>query len=119
MAIFKDRKELKDSSKTDIVGLDEALAKISLELMNPEEEKLFTVTDVTPEEVFGIASLLAYADMVGSEKIKAWLKYFLLLRVSRFRTGRKEFMLIGSGLLGASEKKGGSKSVKDLFAGIG
>jgi hypothetical protein len=119
MSIFKEREKLKDTTKGgEIVGLDEALAKISLELMNPEEEKLLTVSDVTPEEIFGLSTLLCYAKIFRSTLIEGWIKNFLLLRISRMRIGRKEFLILGSGLGVVSDAKGKSKSVKDLFAGL-
>jgi len=113
------RKSLKkDTDEGGIVGLDEALAKVSLELMKPDDERLYTVTDLTPEEVFGISSLLAYSDKLKSETIKDWIRYLLLLRISRFRLGRKEFLLILAGMQSVSSGKSGAKNTKDLFAGF-
>jgi hypothetical protein len=113
------RKKLKkEADEGGIVGLDEALAKVALELMKPDGEKLYAVSDLTPEEVFGVSSLLAYADHLQSDTIKGWLRMLLLLRISRFRLGRKEFLVILTGLQQVSAGKGGSKSIKDIFAGF-
>lgn len=120
MADMAFRQKLKkDSEEQGIVGLDEALAKVSLELMKPESERLYTVSDLTPEEIFGMSALLAHADFLKSAIMKQWVRYFLLLRVSRFRLGRKEFLLILGGLQQASQMKGGGKKAGDLFAGFG
>lgn len=119
MAVDPFRKGLKkEADEGGVVGLDEALAKVSLELMRPEGERLYTVSDLTPEEVFGVASLLGYAEKLNSQAIKDWVRYLLLLRVSRFRLGRKEFLMILAGLQQVSGGKGGGKSVKDLFSGF-
>jgi hypothetical protein len=88
-----------------------------MELLNPEKEKLYTVTDVTPEEIFGIPTLLRFADSFKSDLIKSWIKDFLLLRISRFRMGRREFILLSTGIKEVSEKRKGGK-VGDLFAGL-
>jgi hypothetical protein len=40
------------TSDKDVFGIEEALAKLSLELMNPEEQKIFTTSDITPREIF-------------------------------------------------------------------
>jgi hypothetical protein len=108
----------KEVEEGNIVGLDEALARVSLELMKPDGERLFTVSDLTPEEVFGMSSVLAYADKIQSDYIKQWVRYLLLLRVSRFRLGRKEFLMILAGLQSVSGAGKGGKSVKDIFGGF-
>jgi hypothetical protein len=88
-----------------------------MELLKPEGEKLFTVTDVTPEEIFGISTLNRFGKYFKSTIIGDWVKDFLLLRISRFRLGRKEFILLSTGIKEVSEgrKKG---KVQDLFAGL-
>lgn len=93
------------------------MAKLSIELMKPEGEKLMTLSDLTPEEIFGISTLLSYAEMFKSDVIKGWVKNFLLLRISRLRLGRKEPIALGMGMHDTSERKG-RKSIGDLFAGL-
>lgn len=101
-----------------LMGIEEALAKISMELLEPEEDKLMTVSDVTPEEVFTLALLMAYGKEFKSKMIDEWIKKFLLLRISRWRMGRREFLLLGTGLREATEEKSKKASLKSLFAGM-
>lgn len=101
-----------------LMGIEEALARISMELLQPEENKLLTVSDVTPEEIFTIALLMSYGKEFNSKMINEWVKKFLLLRISRWRFGRKEFLLLGTGLREATEEKGKKASLKSLFAGM-
>lgn len=90
-----------------------------LELMRPEGEKLFTVTDVTPSEIFGLSTLMCYANVFKSNVISKWIHNFLLLRISRLRMGRREFLLLSTGIKEiAEEKKRGVKKVTDLFSGL-
>lgn len=102
----------------DLFGIEEALAKISLELLDPERKKLLTVTDVTPDEIFGMAVLMAFQKRFKSNMVKEWIENFLLLRVSRVRLGRREFVMMGSGLRDYSDERGRKKGVRDLFAGF-
>jgi hypothetical protein len=109
------KKEVDDRS---VVGLDEALARVSMELMEPRDKKLFTITDLTSEEIFGMSGLLTFADYIKSDMMKQFAEYVMLMRISRFRLGRKEFLFILGGLQQASHLKGASKSAKDLFSGF-
>jgi hypothetical protein len=112
------RKSIRENAPdSEVFGLDEALAKMSIELMKPEKDKLYTLSDVTPEEIFGLSTILSYAEIFDSKLIKAWVKNFLLLRISRLRLGRKEHILLGSGMRDSSEKTG-RKSITDLFSGL-
>lgn len=109
---FREKKEERET-----MGIDEALARISNELLEPRGEKLFAVTDLTPEEVFGIPLLLSFADQLGSTLIKNWARKFMLARISRFRLGRREFVLLGTGLRETQESKK-KMGIKDVFAGF-
>jgi len=102
----------------EVFGTEEALAKISMELLKPEDFKLFTVTDVTPEEIFGLATLLQYAKLFNSKTIESWIRTFLLLRVSRYRFGRDEFIMLGSGIRDFVEMKKKGGKLSDLFSGF-
>ena len=73
--------------------------------------------DITPEEVFGLATLFEYAKHFKSNIMLDWIKKFLLLRISRLRMGRKELILLGAGIRQLSEGRG-KKSIEDLFAGL-
>lgn len=111
------RKSIREETpESQVFGIDEALAKISTQLMTPTKDNIFTISDITPEEVFGISVLLSYAKKFKSQLIQNWADDFLLLRVSRMRLGRKELMTLGTGLRTESEKKRGG--TQDLFAGL-
>jgi hypothetical protein len=84
--------------------------------MTPTKDNIFTISDITPEEVFGVALLLSYAKKFNSNLIQNWVDDFLLLRVSRMRLGRKELLMLGTGIRQESEKKRGSSI--DLFQGL-
>lgn len=109
---------MRDSSEDNVFGVEEALAKISMNLVEPKGDKIFTISDITPEEVFGLAVLLSYSKKFKSSVMKNWVRYFLLLRVSRLRMGRKESLMLGVGMRESAE---GRKKIgaKDLFAGLG
>jgi hypothetical protein len=90
-----------------------------MEMLKPEGEKLFTVTDVTAQEIFGLAALKRYASIFKSKIIDDWVKDFLLLRISRFRLGRREFIILGTGIKeAAEEKRKRGRGVSDLYAGL-
>jgi hypothetical protein len=112
--VLRERKE----EHNEIFGIEEAMAKVNLELMNPIGNKLKTLSDVTPAEVFGISVLNIYQNLFDSKVIKDWIEDFLQLRISRLRLGRREFVSLGTGMSEyAHEKKRGSKG-GDLFAGL-
>lgn len=102
-----------------VFGVEEAMARIALEQMKPEGEKLKTVTDVTPEEIFALSALLRYADLFDSTIMKKWVEDFMRLRISRWRLGRKENLLTVTGIREVTEerKRRGAKAT-DLFAGL-
>ncbi|MEM2919001.1 MAG: hypothetical protein QXY62_05850 [Candidatus Altiarchaeota archaeon] len=106
-----------DTPESEIFGTEEALAKISLELLQPSDDKLKTVTDVVPSEIFGIPTILAIANIFNSNMARNWIRDFLLLRISRLRIGRTEFVIILSGIREFAEIKKKGK-VTDLFAGL-
>jgi hypothetical protein len=95
--------------------LEEALAQISIELLEPVDEKLFTVTDVTPSEIFIFPTLDLWGKRFKSDNIPLFEKNFLLLRISRLRMGRKEFVMMGSGLKDMGEDKKRRLGAKEFF----
>lgn len=110
------RKSIRDEApESQIFGIDEAIAKISTQLMTPTKNNIYTISDVTPEEIFGIALILEMGDKFNSKIIKKWVDNFLMLRVSRLRLGRKELMMIGTGMRQQEERK---KGTSNLFAGL-
>jgi hypothetical protein len=106
-----------ETPEAQVFGIDEALAKISTQLMTPTKQNIYTISDITPEEVFGTSVLLSIAKKFKSSMVDEWVDNFLLLRVSRLRLGRKELIVLGAGLRVESEmKKKGTP--QDLFAGM-
>jgi len=110
-------RERKEEEEPTVFGVEEAIAKIAIEQMKPEGEKLFTITDLMPEEVFGIALLNRYAEILNSDVMKNWIRDFLLLRISRWRMGRKENLVTLTGIREIVEEKRKAK-VTDLYAGL-
>jgi len=107
-----------DIKETEVFGTEEALAKISMEMLEPSADKLLTVTDVTATEIFGLPTMYALGRMFNSDMAKDWIKEFLLLRISRLRAGRTEFVIVLSGIREFAEMKKKGK-VTDLFSGLG
>lgn len=110
--------EFRSSTESSVFGTEEALAKILMELINPEGEKALTSSDVTPQEVFGLATLTSYAEVFKSKLIEKWIRNFLLLRISRNRLGRREFELITAGIRESADSKVKGKKFGDLFSGL-
>jgi hypothetical protein len=108
----------KETPESEVFGTEEALAKMMMELLNPTEQKLFTVTDITPDEVFSLSILLRYAKKFSSILIENWVRDFLKLRISRLRLGRREFLLLGTGIRELTEEKKKGKRLTDMFAGM-
>jgi len=108
----------KETPTPEVFGTEEALAKIAMEMLKPEGEKLFTVTDVTAQEIFGLSAMLRYAKIFKSKLIEEWVKDFLLLRISRFRLGRREFIILGTGIKEVAEERRKKGKLSDLYAGL-
>jgi hypothetical protein len=115
------RERLQKTEGSDLFGLEEALAKINMELLNPTGEKLFTVSDVTATEIFPLTYLLTLSKKLNNTLMEKWAEKFLLLRISRFRLGRREFVFISGGLREVSEARKGTQKggLKNLFSGFG
>jgi hypothetical protein len=109
------RDKLQKTEGSELFGLEEAMAKINMELLNPTGEKLFTVSDVTAQEIFPLTYLLTLSKRLNSTLMEKWVEKFLLLRISRFRLGRREFVFISGGLRDISEQR---KAPKGGLAGI-
>jgi hypothetical protein len=111
------RKSLRDKDPSqEVFGLDEALARTITQLAEPTEDKIKTMSDLTPKEIFFMARLFMISSEYNLSGIDAWCRDFLRLRVSRFRIGRKEMFVLGSGI-GSSEKQK-KANISDLFAGL-
>jgi hypothetical protein len=114
------RDKLQKTEGSELFGLEEAMAKINMELLNPTGEKLFTVSDVTAQEIFPLTYLLTLSKRLNSTLMEKWVEKFLLLRISRFRLGRREFVFISGGLREVSEarKTGQKGGLAGIFSGF-
>jgi hypothetical protein len=113
-----DFRKKSDSTAGEIVGFEEAMAKINLELMNPTGDKIKTLSDVTPQEVFGLTVLGIYEKLFDSKVIRGSINDFLQFRISRLRLGRREFVSIGTGMSEyAANKKPSRMGGGDIFSG--
>ena len=114
--------EIKDKFKIasgdGVFGTEEASAKIMEQLIDPRGDMIKTVSDITPHEVFGLATLSMYAYMFRSKYMKNWIDNFLRLRVSRSRLGRKEFEIMIAGMKQAEAQSLKGKSFGSLFGGL-
>jgi len=112
------QKKLRDETvDSSVFGTEEATAKLMMGFERPEGEKLFTLSDVTPTEIFGLNLIMNYGDKLYSKVTDGWVRNHLLLRISRLRIGRKEDILLMTGIVERSEKKGKGK-LQDLFSGL-
>lgn len=107
----------KEAPTPEVFGPEEATAKILTEMLNPQGDKIYTVSDVTAEEIFGLTALKMYGKTFKSKIVDDWIKHFLLLRISRFRLGRREFVVMATGIREIAEEKRKRKP-SDLFAGL-
>jgi hypothetical protein len=107
-----------DIKESEVFGTEEALAKISMELLEPVKDKLLTVTDVTATEIFGLPTMMELGKLFKSKLVDNWIRQFLLLRISRLRAGRTEFVIVLSGMREFAELKKKGKTT-DLFSGLG
>jgi hypothetical protein len=107
----------KDVSESEVFGTEESLAKISLELLDPKDDKLMSVTDVVPTECFAIPSMIALGKIFNSTLSDKWIRNFMLLRISRLRSGRTEFVIILSGMREYADLKKKGK-ISDLYSGL-
>lgn len=100
-----------------VFGVEEAIARIALEQMKPEGKKLYTISDLVPEEIFALATLNRYAEIINSKIIENWIEDFLLMRISRWRMGRKENLVTLTGIREIVEERKRVKAT-DLYAGL-
>jgi hypothetical protein len=103
---------------TTVFGIEEATAKMLTTFEAPFGDKLKTLSDITPHEVFGLNLINQYGKIFHSKITEGWIKDHLLLRISMFRMGRKEDILIATGLREGVETKKGKGKLTDLFAGF-
>lgn len=75
------------------------------------------LSDLNLREINFMSALETLAKILDSDVLRTWNRKFLKLRVSRNRLGRREISSTLT-LAGVKAKKGGAKSIKDLFSGL-
>ncbi|MGC9201004.1 MAG: hypothetical protein ACP5F8_03610 [Candidatus Aenigmatarchaeota archaeon] len=99
-----------------VVGPEEAIARIGIEMLYPTGDNLKMLSDLTPKEVFYLTSLNIVSNFYDSDVMKNFVENFLEFRMSRLRLGRKEMLIFATGLREAMEEK--KRGVKSLLAGL-
>jgi len=113
------QKDLREQAPdTTVFGVEEATARMLQGFEAPEGEKLQSLSDVTPTEVFGLNLIKQFGEIFNSKVTEGWIKNHLLFRISMLRMGRKEDILIATGLREGIETKRGKGKITDLFAGL-
>ena len=87
----------------DSLQQDEALAKIAMFLANTSEPKL--LSEIDDEEIRLVAALSVVSETTDDIMLKNFLSYFLRLRVSKNRQGRKELLDIAKSAHDNQESK--------------
>lgn len=106
----------------EIFGMDEATARISIELlkMGKEEEaieeKSKIMTELFVDEIPYVAGYLTVAKEYQLDMFKKFILNFLQLRISRERLGRREMVGIAQGV--REEKEKAKQGLQSLFAGL-
>jgi len=103
----------------EIFGMDEAIARISLELSRVDlfdEDKAKVFSDLFVDEIPHVAGYYTIANAFGLDVFKNFIISFLQLRVSKDRLGRRELVGIATGVSEAKEKV--KQGIQSLFAGL-
>jgi len=106
-----------ETPEAEVFGREEALAKISMELLKTEKYKKI-LSDLTIDEINAIVSLLAIGRLIDSDLINNIVNDFLELRVSKDRLGRKEILAFALSFGIEGETRGRSRGIGSLFAGL-
>lgn len=100
-----------------VLGQEEAMAQALLEMLDIQEDKIRTLSDLNEEEI-GILSLLqTLSNRVKVREIDDFIRFYCQFKVSRIRLGRREIInAISIGSIGIDERKkrGG---IRELFGG--
>jgi hypothetical protein len=83
-------------------------------LLKTNKPKIFS--DLDENHVLNLSVLYSWADVASVDAIKKICDNFCMLRVSRFRLGRREIIAVASSIGEPERRK--VKSIKDLFSGI-
>jgi len=101
-----------------VVGPEEAIARIGLELLYADDEQLKSLSDLTPKEVFYLTALTNIAEFYDSDVMKNFITNFLKFRMSRMRLGRKEMLIFATGLREATEEAKRGRGMTSLISGL-
>jgi hypothetical protein len=107
------------SGEDRILGQEEALARLILELINTDAKHVKTMTDLNEHEVAPLAAMETLADTCSVSVLKQFAANFCKYRVSRFRLGRSELVRVANAGNEGSEIRKKRGSIKDLFSGMG
>ena len=108
------RRELPE---TTLIGVDEQTALELKSFFSPTGDKILSLTDVTPIECWGFPLIRAFGKVFSSKVTDDVVKDILLLRISRLRQGRKEEILITTGLREVGEARKGRAALQSLIGG--
>jgi len=106
------------SGKEEVYGTEEAIARIMSNLAELRDETIDTMTDLTPEEIFHFSRVEAFSTVFNSHLAEDFFAKFKKLRASRYRLGRKEFVLLASGLREFEVRGKKRLTLGDLFGGL-
>ena len=103
----------------EIFGMDEATARIAVELskMNKQDEdKAKMLTDLFIDEIPHVAGYFTIASAFDLPIFKDFILNFLQMRISKDRLGRRELVGIASGTQETKEKV--KQGLQSLFSGL-
>lgn len=101
-----------------VLGQEEAMAQALIELMEIQDEKKRTLTDLELEEVGTLTLLQCLANRTKVRELEDFVNLFCQFKVSKNRLGRREIVnTVSMGGLGTDDRRKRG-SIKDLFSGI-
>jgi hypothetical protein len=100
------------------MGTEEAMATAIVEMLETNEMKTKTLSDLDDEEICYMALLQCIAKQLKVKEIQSFVDNFCQFRVSRNRLGRREMGSIVSNAGSSFEDRLRKRGAKDLFAGL-
>lgn len=100
------------------MGTEEAMAAAIVEMLNTDEFKTKTLSDLDDEEIGFMALLETIGEKLKLKEISDFVDNFCQFRVSRFRLGRREMSHIVSAAGMSWEDRTRRRGMKDLFSGL-
>jgi len=112
-----DKGKLKEKVEiSEILGTEEARARIIIELSSPDFEKIKMFSDLYIEEIPVASALTTVSEKLKLDSLKSFLDNFLKFRISKDRLGRFEMLNIAIGIM-EQQKKGG-KGLLDYLSAL-